>query len=233
MDKNKFKSEKKISNTKYMKYKSVELYPNSKIPKGRWKKDDSCITDLCLHKYYEINGKSNNPRNFSLLTGKKNNISVVDIDCNKDENIQDNIFIKKFGADPKKWNEELGAFVVGTPSGGFHLYFQYEETLKQGQDEESHIDIRNDGGLILAPGCIRDGKTYTILAGDTEKINKIPMKFVILFIVSNIIIPIKLIIKLKKPELKRLKIKMEKMKLLLKRLLDAIRVYMNIIIQMI
>jgi hypothetical protein len=59
------------------------------------------------------------------------------------------------------------------------------------------------------------------------------MKFVILFIVSNIIIPIKLIIKLKKPELKRLKIKMEKMKLLLKRLLDAIRVYMNIIIQMI
>jgi hypothetical protein len=88
--------------------------------------------------------------------------------------LHDNIFIKKFGADPKKWNEELGAFVVGTPSGGFHLYFQYEETLKQGQDEESHIDIRNDGGLILAPGCIRDGKTYTILAGDTEKINKIP-----------------------------------------------------------
>ena len=174
MDKNKFKSEKKISNTKYMKYKSVELYPNSKIPKGRWKKDDSCITDLCLHKYYKINGKSNNPRNFSLLTGKKNNISVVDIDCNKDENIHDNIFIKKFGADPKKWNEELGALVVGTPSGGFHLYFQYEETLKQGQDEESHIDIRNDGGLILAPGCIRDGKKYTILAGDTEKINKIP-----------------------------------------------------------
>jgi hypothetical protein len=174
MDKNKFKSEKKISNIKYMKYKSVELWNNSKIPKGRWKKDDSCITDLCLHKYYERNCNSNNPRNFSLLTGKKNNISVVDIDCNKDENIHDNIFIKKFGADPKKWNEDLGAFVVGTPSGGFHLYFQYEETLKQGQDEESHIDIRNDGGLILAPGCIRDGKTYTILAGDTEKINKIP-----------------------------------------------------------
>lgn len=174
MDKNKFKSEKKISNIKYMKYKSVELWNNSKIPKGRWKKDDSCITDLILHKYYEMNGNSNNPRNFSLLTGKKNNISVVDIDCNKDENIHDNIFIKKFGADPKKWNEDLGALVVGTPSGGFHLYFQYEETLKQGQDEESHIDIRNDGGLILAPGCIRDGKTYTILAGDTEKINKIP-----------------------------------------------------------
>ena len=174
MDKNKFNSEKKISNNKYMKYKAVQLYPNSKIPQGRWKKDDSCIVDLCLHNYYKKNRTFKNPQNYSLLTGKKNNISVIDIDCNKDENIHENIFIKKFGADPKKWNEELGAFVVGTPSGGFHLYFQYEETLKHGQDEESHIDIRNDGGLILSPGCIRDGKEYIILAGDTEKINKIP-----------------------------------------------------------
>jgi hypothetical protein len=55
MDMNKFNSEKKISNTKYMKYKAVELYYNSKIPKGRWKKDDRSITDLCLHKYYELN----------------------------------------------------------------------------------------------------------------------------------------------------------------------------------
>jgi len=172
---NKFKSEKKISNTKYMKYKAVELFPNSKRPKGRWTKDpDSCITDLCLSIYYKVNHKGKNPRNYSLITGKKNNISVIDIDCNKDDKLEDNIFIKKFGSCPKKWNEDLGAFVVGTPSGGFHLYFQYEESLKQGQDEESHIDIRNDGGLILAPGCIRDKKKYTILSGDTEKMNKIP-----------------------------------------------------------
>jgi hypothetical protein len=38
MDMNKFNSEKKISNTKYMKYKAVELFYNSKIPKGTMEK---------------------------------------------------------------------------------------------------------------------------------------------------------------------------------------------------
>ena len=174
-DKNKFNSEKKNISNKYMKYKAVELYYNSKNPKGRWKKDpESCIVDLCLHTYYQHNNKLSIPKNYSLLTGKKNNISVIDIDCNKDDKLENNIFIKKFGSDPKKWNENLGAFVVSTPSGGFHLYFQYEETLKHGQDSESHIDIRNDGGLILSPGCIRDGKEYSILAGDTENMKKCP-----------------------------------------------------------
>ena len=99
---------------------------------------------------------------------------MIDIDCNKNENIDDNVFIKKFGSDPKKWNEDLGAFVVKTPSGGYHLYYQYEETLKHGQDAETNIDIRNDGGLILSAGCIRDGKKYEIIAGEIDQLSKAP-----------------------------------------------------------
>lgn len=169
---NKFNSEKKISNTNYMKYKSVQLYYNSKRPKGAWKNDPSCLVDLELHTYYQVNKTLNLPKNYSLLTGKKNNITIIDIDCNKDENIEDNIFIKKFGSDVQKWAEEHGAVVVSTPSGGFHIYYQYEASIIHGQDAVSHIDTRNDGGLILAPGCIRDGKLYEIIAGDINNLNK-------------------------------------------------------------
>jgi hypothetical protein len=169
---NKFNSEKKISNTKYMKYKAVPLYYNSKRPKGAWKNDPSCLVDLELHTYYQHNKTLKLPKNYSLLTGKKNNLTLIDIDCNKDENIEDNVFIKKFGTDPQKWADEQGAVVISTPSGGFHLYFQYEESIIHGQDAESHIDTRNDGGLILSPGCIRDGKLYEIIAGDINNLNK-------------------------------------------------------------
>jgi len=173
--KNKFNSEKKISNTNYMKYKSVQLYYNSKRPKGAWKNDPSCLVDLELYTYYQLNqSRPAIPKNYSLLTGKKNNLTIIDIDCNKDENIEDNVFIKKFGKDVQKWADEQGAVVVSTPSGGFHVYYQYEPSMKHGQDEVSHVDIRNDGGLILAPGCIRDKKLYEIIAGDINKINKMP-----------------------------------------------------------
>ena len=66
--KNKFNSEKKNISNKYMKYKAVQLFPNSKNPIGRWKKDpESCVIDLCLHSYYH----SGVNKNYSLLTGKK------------------------------------------------------------------------------------------------------------------------------------------------------------------
>lgn len=173
--KNKFNSEKKISNTKYMKYKSVQLYYNSKRPKGAWKNDPSCLVDLELYTYYQLNkSRPGLPKNYSLLTGKKNNLTIIDIDCNKDENIEDNIFIKKFGLDVQKWADDHGGVVVSTPSGGFHIYYQYEESIIHGQDEVSHVDTRNDGGLILAPGCIRDGKLYEIIAGDINNMNKMP-----------------------------------------------------------
>ena len=120
---NKFKSENKnISNIKYMKYKAVELFYNSKRPKYSWKKDPSKVRDLELVSFYEYNSTLELPKNYSILTGKKSNLTVIDIDCNKDENIEDNVFIKKYGSDPSKWN----GVVIKSPSGGFHVYYQYD-----------------------------------------------------------------------------------------------------------
>jgi hypothetical protein len=50
MDMNKFNSEKKISNTKYMKYKSVELFPILK-----YQKDDGKKMKVLLLTYVFIN----------------------------------------------------------------------------------------------------------------------------------------------------------------------------------
>ncbi len=151
-----------------MKLTSVELYWNSKNPRGAWKKDPSCLTNLNIENYYKLNPTLNLHKNHSILTGKKNNLTIVDIDCAKNEKITDNLFIKKFGTDPAVWAEKFGGLVVKTPSGGFHIYQGYDESIKHGQDAESNIDIRSEGGLIIAPGSVRDKKLYEVVAGSFE-----------------------------------------------------------------
>ena len=158
------------------KFKSVELFPNSKNPKYAWKKTNEFLIELNLSKYIEYRKSGKVNANYSLRTGKINNLSVIDLDKNKEtgEGIDKNIFCIKFGSDPEKWAEDYGALVVKTPSGGYHLYFQYEESLKHGQDSVSNIDIRNDGGLIISAGVQRNGGEYEVVAGDiNKKLNKV------------------------------------------------------------
>lgn len=151
-----------------MKLKAVPLFWESKQPKGAWKKDPSCLNQLDLKEFYKFNETLSLKKNHSLLTGKINNLFVLDIDCHKTENINDNLFIKTYGSDPKVWFEKFGALIVKTPSGGYHLYFQYTPAIRQGQDPESNIDTRTDGGLIVCPGSVLKKKKYTILHGDFD-----------------------------------------------------------------
>ena len=150
------------------KIKAVELFPNSKVPRFLWKKTNEFLIDLNLNKYIELKKAGKQIHNYSLRTGKINNLSVIDLDKNKEtgEGIDKNPFCIKFGTKPELWAEYLGAVVVETPSGGFHLYYEYEESLKHGQDAESNIDIRNEGGLIISPGVQRNGGEYKVIAGD-------------------------------------------------------------------
>ena len=134
------------------------------------------MIDFNIEKYIELRKAKKVGCNYSILTGKNSNISVIDLDKNKEtgEGIEENIFCKSFGSEPKDWYENLGAVVVKTPSGGYHLYYQYEEQLIHGQDAESNIDIRNDGGLIISPGVQRNGGEYEVIQGDFKGLNKVP-----------------------------------------------------------
>lgn len=91
-----------------------------------------------------------------ILTGSRSGVTVVDIDdiafWNRIRNI---ISSGEF--------EELESMPhVATPSGGLHYYFEYDEEIKGGtncidvvglngrSDAKSGVDVRNDGGFIVA-----------------------------------------------------------------------------------
>ena len=93
---------------------------------------------------------SENPEyNIAIATGEQSNLSVVDID-NEDAL---NLFRQYAHLFPEKPN-----LVAKTPR-GYHIYYQYTPLLKQGADvfvvkENSGIDIRSEGGYVVAPSSI-------------------------------------------------------------------------------
>lgn len=98
--------------------------------------------------------------NYGIITGEISGITVVDIDV-------------KEGSDVVDLNEFPETFTVKTPSGGYHLYYQYDADIKQTANtypQFPHVDIRNDGGYVVGPGSVtdyvkkgkREGGTYTV-----------------------------------------------------------------------
>lgn len=93
----------------------------------------------------------------ALITGKISGVSVLDIDCHKR------------GCPSKKGQictcnptspEELRAkfpvtLTSKTGSGGYHLFFKYEEKLRNSVGLlHPQLDIRSDGGIIILPPSV-------------------------------------------------------------------------------
>lgn len=97
--------------------------------------------------------------NVGVVTGKVSGVTVVDIDTYK-------------GGDISKFPE---TYTVRTGNGGYHLYYIYEAGLTISANAYAHlpgVDIRNDGGFVVAPPSVtsyeKDGK----LAGGAYTIEK-------------------------------------------------------------
>ncbi len=162
MNRENLKSGKNAKNIKYInKYMeditTIELIENSKNPLNKW-------TDKKNHfktNIYEYKSKYNN---LGIPTGKINNITVVDLDFyNKKDNIFDlknSSFIKKFGKD---YINYFDTFSVKTPSGGIHLYFKFDEDIRQTQNEIHKVDIRNNGGYVVSPNSRINNNDYEII----------------------------------------------------------------------
>lgn len=97
--------------------------------------------------------------NIGIITGKISGITVIDIDSYKPNSI-----------DPKIFPE---TFTVKTGQGGLQLYYKYEPgfTISAGQFPQfPNVDMRSDGGYVVAPPSITDfikdnkrvGGPYTI-----------------------------------------------------------------------
>ena len=179
---NKLKRQNKnICDTKNMKYNAVELFPNMKNPKYPWKKTDEHVEkNFNINRFIELKKSGKNLPNYSILTGKKSNISIVDIDHKTQEEKDNHVFYKKYGTDPQVWFEKFGCAVVQSPSGGFHLYFKYDPRIptiasksKKGL-ENINIDTRGDGGLIVSAGSMRGGGSYEVIHGNIDDRSDFP-----------------------------------------------------------
>ena len=82
---------------------------------------------------------------WGVVTGEVSDLVVIDIDQGE--------------RDPADILDELKArgcprtLVVRTPSGGLHLYFKYRAGFKTRARYKPQLDVRADGGQVVAPWC--------------------------------------------------------------------------------
>lgn len=101
--------------------------------------------------------------NIAILTGIRSNITIVDIDA--PDCLQ--TAIKRFGETP---------YQVRTPSGGFHLAYQYAGERCQAGIDGLPIDIRGDGGYAVAPPSRNpSGTPYELIQGQLSDLRRLPM----------------------------------------------------------
>jgi len=94
-----------------------------------------------------------------IPTGKSSNLAIVDLDLKKGKD-----GISEWDKLCNRCNEQIDTFTVETPTGGRHLYFSYREGFKNSTDKIGiGIDTRGDGGYIIAPNSVINGKKYQII----------------------------------------------------------------------
>jgi hypothetical protein len=93
-------------------------------------------------------------KKYAILTGEKSEITVIDLDIKKDSDKKEMIDgVKWFKKEFIKFPE---TFTVKSPSGGYHLYFKYDEEIEHRanlvvEDRRIKIDGRNDKSYIIGP----------------------------------------------------------------------------------
>jgi hypothetical protein len=95
--------------------------------------------------------------NLGLPTGKLNNLEVIDVD-KKNNGFRS---LKKVMKD----NNLYTPLAIQTGGDGIHLYYQYSDKgLKNVTDLLPGIDIRTEGGYVIAPGSNHlSGSTYKVI----------------------------------------------------------------------
>ena len=111
---------------------------------------------------------TDNPNaNIAIVTGKISNLSVIDFDGREGmESFRDHL------------QGDLPATRVHRTPNGSHMLFQYAPALKTTAGILPGVDIRSEGGYIIAPPSIVDGKPYTVLRPRAiQPLLKLPRSF--------------------------------------------------------
>jgi putative DNA primase/helicase len=137
-----------------MGYTTFPCTPNGKIPITKNGYKDASNDPDIIRKWWDKSPQAN----IGLPTGSSSNLVVVDVDVKGNSDGLNSL---------AQLESEVGAFntySVGTPSGGYHYYFQHPcQPIKNRVGIRNGIDIRADGGYVLAVGSVIDGTTYTAI----------------------------------------------------------------------
>lgn len=128
-------------------YKVFPLAPQSKSKQllRSWKNEAS--NDLAqVERWWKACPQAN----IGLVTG--NGLLVIDVDNKNGKNGSETL---------KPYLDDFpDTMIVKTPSGGYHYYFEVEGSFPNKVNLYEGIDIRSDGGYILAPPSVIDHQAY-------------------------------------------------------------------------
>lgn len=146
---------------KYVKmgYSIIPIASNSKKPAEPWKHFQK---RMATPGEIETWSKKWPNGNIGIVTGEISNLTVIDVDTEEAWEWYNSKFSTKYNT------------VVKTPS-GLHVYCQYNEELRNRANIYPGIDIRSEGGYVVAPPSIINDKKYEVLR--KEKGDKIPEGF--------------------------------------------------------
>ncbi|MCX5784572.1 MAG: phage/plasmid primase, P4 family [Elusimicrobia bacterium] len=125
------------------------LEPNGKKPITRNGFKDATTSAEAIQQWWERNPDAN----IGLATGVVSGIAAVDIDVKKGAKGRESAAGLNGGLPP--------TLKVLTPSGGWHLYYVCPEGgLRSRNGLLPGVDLKADGGYVVAPGSTIDGKAY-------------------------------------------------------------------------
>jgi putative DNA primase/helicase len=135
-------------------YPVFPCVPNKKIPLTSRGFYDASADKEVIRQWWTQSPKAN----IGLATGSKADLLVIDVDV---KNGAGGI------ASMEQLQLEFGALnntrKVMTPSGGYHLYFRHPcDGIKNSIGIRPGIDIKTEGGYVLAPGSVIDGNPYYV-----------------------------------------------------------------------
>lgn len=140
----------------------IPISPSSKTPLVSWTEYQNRIaTPQEINEWWRKNPNAN----IGIVTGRVSNLVVIDIDSRK-------------GATPHGIvAQNPSNFIAKTGGGGFHLYYSRPDAENvPNRVDKSGIDIRGDGGYVVAPPSIHpSGTQYDWLkAGDDYPLTQAP-----------------------------------------------------------
>lgn len=105
----------------------------------------------------------------ALPTGERNGFDVLDLDRKDDKD--GFATLRAMGHDP----DRLAGPSLDTPTGGRHIYFRHTPGLRSSAGKIGPgVDVRAEGGFVVAPGAINGKGAYGRLSGPLNDLAKWP-----------------------------------------------------------